>query len=97
MRISLDTYIEGGDARHGGTIHNLSLRGCFVLTPREFRPGSHVKVEVGKPGLLRMTMSGVVVHRDAGRGVGVRFTDLTATKQAMLAKLLQSILKGRTT
>jgi hypothetical protein len=48
-------------------------------------------VEVGKPGVLRMTMKGVVVYRDAARGVGVRFTDLTVTKQAMLAKLLQNV------
>jgi hypothetical protein len=91
VRVGLSTYIEGGDARHGGVIHNLSIRGCFVVTPREFPEGSLVRVEVGKPGVLRMTMKGVVVYRDAARGVGVRFTDLTVTKQAMLAKLLQNV------
>jgi hypothetical protein len=38
-----------------------------------------VKIEVGKPGLLHMTLEGAVVRRVKARGVGVRFRGVTAT------------------
>ena len=91
QRVSLKTYLESGSGRHSAVILNLSTKGCFVLTPEEFRIGANVKVEVGKPGLLHMTLEGVVVHHAKGRGVGIRFKDVTATQQALLSKLVQSI------
>ena len=91
QRVSLGTYLESGPERHGAVIVNLSPKGCFVLTQQELQVGAAVKIELGKPGLLHMTLEGAVVHHSRGRGVGVRFKDLTVTQQALLMKLTQNI------
>jgi hypothetical protein len=93
QRANLKTYLESGSERHDAVILNLSPKGCFVLTPREYRVGATLKIEIGKPGLLHMTLEGAVVHRMGGRGVGVRFKDVTATQQALISKLVQSIAR----
>lgn len=91
QRAHLKTYVESGPERYTALLLDLSRKGCFVLTPVDFPVGSPIKVEVGKPGLLHMTLEGAVVRHARGRGVGVRFRDLTVTQQALLSKLLQSI------
>ena len=91
QRAHLKTYVESGQERHTALLLDLSRKGCFVLTPVEFSVGVPIKVEVGKPGLLHMTLEGAVVRHGRGRGVGVRFGDLTVTQQALLSKLLQSL------
>ena len=91
LRATMKTYLASGSERRIALILDLSPRGCFVLTPIEFRVGTPVKIEVGKPGLLHMTLEGAVVRHTKGRGVGVRFKGLTATQQALLSKLLQSV------
>ena len=89
-RVNLQTYLECGAERYGAVILDLGPQGCFVLTAQEFLVGDVVRVEVGKPGLLHMTLEGVVVRRARARGVGIRFRGVTATQQVLLAKLLQS-------
>ncbi len=91
LRVNLKTYLESGGERYAAVILDLSQRGCFVLTPQEFRVGGLVRVEVGKPGLLHMTLEGAVIRHAKGRGVGVRFKGVTATQLLMLSKLLKSI------
>lgn len=89
----MKTYLASGSGRHTALVIDLSPNGCFVMTREEFRDGTTIQVEVGKPGLPNMTLEGAVVRHVEGRGVGVRFKDVTATQQALLARLLQSIVR----
>jgi hypothetical protein len=93
QRATLKTCLYSGSGRRTALILDLSQRGCFVLTPLEFLVGAPVKVEFGKPGLLHMTLEGAVVRHSAGRGVGISFSDLTVTQQALLSKLLRSLAR----
>ena len=91
QRVSLKTYLEVKAGRHEAIIRNLSQKGCFALTAKEFPVGAAVTVEVGRPGVMHMTLEGTVVHRLTGRGVGIRFKGVTATQQALLTKLMQNL------
>ena len=93
LRATLKTYLESGSERHVALILDLSPKGCFVLTPQELGVGAPVKVEVGKPGLLHMTLDGAVVRHTSGRGLGIGFKGVTATQRALLSKLLQSLAR----
>ena len=93
VRATMKTYLASGSGRRVALILDLSREGCFVLTPQEFGEGATVQVEVERPGLPHMTLDGSVVRHASGRGVGVRFKDLTVTQQALLSKLLQSIAR----
>lgn len=93
LRVNLRTHWESDAERYEGVILNLSAKGCFIVTPVQVPTGSAVKVEVGQPNLLHMTLEGRAVHILSGRGVGVRFKDLTPTQQSLLTKLLQSLIE----
>lgn len=93
LRVNLKTSLEVLADRHEAVIRDLSEKGCFVLTPWELSVGESVGVEVGRPGLLHMTLRGVVTRHVSGQGVGVRFKDMTATQQALLTKLIQSLAR----
>ena len=95
LRVNLKTYWESGQERFEGVILNLSAKGCFIVTPVEVPASSTVRVEIGQPNLLHMTLEGNAVHLLKGRGVGVRFKDLTPTQQALLTKLLQKLIEQR--
>ena len=95
LRTNLRTFWEVGAERHEGVVLNLSVTGCFVVTPAEVPIGSVVRVEVGQPNLLHMTLEGKAVHFLKGRGFGVRFKDVTQTQQILLAKLIQKLLEQR--
>ena len=95
LRVNLETVVEYGSGRFGAVILDLGPQGCFVLTAQEFLVGAAVKVEVGKPGLLHMTLEGAVVRQVRARGIGIRFRGVTATQQLLLTKLLQSLRRPR--
>jgi hypothetical protein len=95
LRTNLKTYWESGAERHEGVVLNLSVTGCFIVTPANVLAGTVIRVEVGQPNLLHMTLEGRAVHILKGRGVGVRFKDMTLTQQALLAKLLKNIIEQR--
>ena len=95
LRANLKTYLECGADRREAVIRDLSLKGCFVVTPDEFPVGAAVKVEVGLPRVLHMTLAGTVARHLTGRGVGVRFKEVNATQQALLTKLMQNIALRR--
>ena len=95
LRTNLKTYWESGAERHEGVVFNLSVTGCFIVTPADVPTGAVIRVEVGRPNLLHMTLEGKAVHILKGRGVGVRFKDVSGTQQALLAKLLENITEQR--
>lgn len=95
LRANLKTYWDNGVERHEGVVLNLSATGCFVVTPVVVPAGSTVRVEVGQPSLLHMTLEGRAVHVLKGRGFGVRFKDVTHTQQILLTKLLQKLIEQR--
>ena len=90
-----DTFRERDSGRYGATILDLGPRRCFVRTAREFQVGAAVKIEVGKPGPLHMTLEGAVIREVRARGLGIRFRGVTSTQQVQLAKSLQSIAQAR--
>jgi hypothetical protein len=95
LRINLRTFWESRAERHEGVVLNLSSTGCFMVTPVEVAAGAAVRVEVGRPNLLHMTLEGRAVHVLRGRGFGVRFRDITPTQQILLEKLIQILTEQR--
>ena len=54
-------------------LKNISLSGCYLETPREFKEDARVRV-VFQTASLQAEIWGVVRRRD-GAGVGIRFTN----------------------
>jgi len=70
--VNLETVLEYGSERYGAVILDPGPQGCFVMTAQEFPDGVAVKVEVGKPGLLRLTLEGAEVRQARAGAVGFR-------------------------
>jgi len=95
LRVNIKTHWESKSKRRDGVILDLSQKGCFIVTPDEIPVGATITVEVGLPKMLHMTLEGIAIRHSKGRGVGVRFKDLTPTQQMLLMKLIRSIVQQR--
>lgn len=89
VRVHLETEWKSMQAKHEGTVVDISLHGCFVATVEEVLVGDFVEVEIRLPSVMRMDLRGIVAHKMRGRGFAVRFKDLTGTEQNLLQMLLK--------
>ena len=64
---------DGSGAAVLAQLKNISLSGCYLETPREFKEDSRVRV-ILQTANLQAEVWGVVKRRD-GAGVGIRFTN----------------------
>jgi hypothetical protein len=69
---------------------NLSLFGCFVHTTDPFPEGTKVSLRITHGG-ASLAALGKVVHSRPNSGMGVAFTAIERTSQAILEKWLASL------
>lgn len=78
-------------------MRNLSLGGCFVLTPRPLVEGSVLELNLVLPELDRsVLLSGIVAWQKlggAGAGMGVRFTSVATDDLDLLRIYLRELAK----
>jgi hypothetical protein len=91
VRVHLSTEWKSEQAKHEGTIADISLNGCFIATAEEVMVGDFVEVEIRVPSVMRMDLRGIVAHKIRGRGFAIRFKDLTGTEQGLLQVLLKTM------
>ncbi len=91
VRVHLNTEWKSEQARHEGTVADISLHGCFIATTQEVMVGDFVEVEIRVPSVMRMDLRGIVAHKIRGRGFAIRFKDLTGTEQGLLQMLLKTM------
>jgi PilZ domain len=89
VRVHLDTEWKRDQARHEGSIVDISLHGCFIAAAEEVMAGDFIEVEIRVPSVMRMDLRGIVAHKMRGRGFAIRFKDLTGTEQGLLRMLLK--------
>ncbi len=85
--------------QHGGTIRDLSRGGFFVRTPVRQPVGARIEVSFDVPverGIKTVVAEAIVVRlgRDADRGLGCRFFQLSATSKAHLEECLRILALG---
>jgi hypothetical protein len=86
---NISTQWQSGTLRKDAVIRDISKSGCFIVSSGQVARGATVKVDVGLPEFLHMTLQGTVTRLQEGLGFAVRFKDLTATQRILLVKLLQ--------
>jgi len=85
--------------QHTGTIRDLSRGGFFVRTPSRQPLGARIEVSFDVPveqGVRTVVAEAIVVRvgRDADRGLGCRFFQLSATSRAHLEECLRILALG---
>jgi PilZ domain len=94
VRADLSASWHGSLAHHKGTVTDISVSGCFILTPDEVSDGETVRVEMRAPGGRRVTQPGQVVYRVPEMGFAVRFVASSPAESAALQYLFLE-LKAR--
>jgi hypothetical protein len=84
VRADLSARWQGAQARRAGTVTDISITGCFILTSDEVTAGERVRVEMRAPGGRRVTQPGEVVYRVPEMGFAVRFMEASPTEHAAL-------------
>lgn len=87
--IELDVEWEGAAGRQPGTVSDVSIEGCFVLSSGEINDGDPVKVFVPLADGMKVQFDGKVANQVYEIGFGVRFEQLTAAQRDVLIKIVR--------
>lgn len=87
--IELDIEWEGPAGRVPGTISDVSIEGCFVLSSGEINDGDTVKLFVPLADGMKVQFEGKVANHVFEIGFGVRFDQLTAAQRDVLIKIVR--------
>ena len=68
---------------------NISVGGCYIVSPRPARVGSRIMFELQLPGGHWLLLNGEVVHGQPAAGYGVRFGRLPESAYKALEQLVE--------
>ena len=89
LRVSLDAMWDSSTQAHSARVTDLSEGGCFLDSVGEVRAGEIVGFRVLLPNDEWLYLEGEVRHYTAGRGFGVKFTELNEEQSENLLWLLK--------
>ncbi len=87
--IELEVEWEGSAGRRPGTISDVSLDGCFVLSSGDTHDGDAVKVFIPLADGMKVQFDGKVANHVYEIGFGVRFEQLSAAQRDLLIRLVR--------
>ena len=91
VRVELDAHWEGVLAQCSGRIVDLSVTGCFILTPDQVRPKELIRMEIEMPTGGMLYLWGEVVYQVHEMGFALRFTGMTDKEETMLKLLIEYV------
>lgn len=84
VKATLPALWERSGVRGDGTISDISVSGCFMLSGEAPAPGEHVRAALTLPGGDTLTLTGEVVYNTQEIGFALRFVgDHDADKQRL--------------
>ena len=92
--IELDIEWESTAGRVSGTISDVSLDGCFVLSSGNFEDGDRVKLFVPLDDGMNVQFDGNIVNNVYEIGFGVKFDQLSVAQRDLLLSLVREAEKG---
>lgn len=87
--VELEVEWEGWQGRQSGTLSDVSLDGCFVLSSGDVEDGDDVKVFVPLADGMKVQFEGKVANHVYEIGFGIRFAQLTAAQRDLLTQLVR--------
>ena len=87
--VEFDIEWEGPEGRQSGTVSDVSVDGCFVLSSGAINDGDVVKLFVPLADGMKVQFEGEVANHVYEIGFGVRFAQLSAAQRDVLRKIVQ--------
>lgn len=92
--VSIDIEWSGADGKKNGTISDISVEGCFVLSSGEVTDGETVRIFLPLAGGMKVQFDGEVVNHVFEIGFAAQFINLSAPQKDFLDKFINK-LKSR--
>lgn len=89
FKVNLPAHWAGARARERGTVSDLSVTGCFMLTAGQTVPGEPIRLVMQLPGDVAIRLGGEVVYSHEEIGFAVRFTEAEAADKRHLVGFLK--------
>ena len=90
--VSIPVEWEDLSGRRSGTISDLSMSGCFLLTGGAVEDGRPVTIHFSAYGGKTVDIPGTIVSHVFEVGFAVKFVDLTDQQIVFLHRLMDSIV-----
>lgn len=88
-RLIIDVFFDGADATGVASTNDISAGGLYMNTQSELPEGALLTLRIPL-GEQHVVVSGEVVYSNPGRGIGVRFRDLTEKDRNLIERALRS-------
>jgi hypothetical protein len=91
-RYAIDVSVEweGASAvRNSGSLSDISLEGCFVLSSGEVKENDQVRIFIPLGDGMKVQFAGTVANYVFEIGFGVKFEPLSAAQKELLMNLLK--------
>ena len=85
---------EGSKGRASGSISDVSLDGCFVLSSGDVNDGEHVRIFVPLADGMKVEFGGKVANHVFEIGFGVKFDQLSASQRDLLVQIVRQTEQG---
>ena len=95
LSLNLPARWEAANAREGGTVSDISVTGCFMLTGGGAAPGEAVRVALELPRGRTIELRGEIIYHTEEIGFAVRFTSEDAGRSQLVSILNLIISKRR--
>src|ERR1035437_1774267 len=87
--VDWDVEWEAFGGRSPGTLSDVSLDGCFVLSSGDINDGDPIKIFVPLTDGMKVQFSGRVANHVYEIGFGIKFDPLSAAQRELLVKMVR--------
>jgi hypothetical protein len=88
-QVEADIEWQTSAGRSPGTLSDVSLDGCFVLSSGDVIDGENVKIFIPLADGMKVEFTGTVTNHVVEIGFGARFDKISSAQRDLLAKLVQ--------
>src|SRR5258708_4797546 len=93
FQVELDVEWECSKGRFSGSISDVNLDGCFVLSSGDVSDGEHVNVYLPMPDGMKAEFGGVVANHVFEIGFAVKFDKLSVLQRDLLVNIVRDFEK----
>src|SRR6188508_33846 len=87
--VAVDVKWQGSSGRATGSMSDVSLYGCFILSSGDVNDGDPIRLFVPLSDGMKVEFSGAVANHVVEIGFGLRFDQLSAAQRDVLTRLVR--------
>ncbi len=88
--VEVDVEWEGSGGRSRGSVSDVSLDGCFVLSSGDVSDGEPIKIFIPLADGMKVEFRGTVANHVFEIGFGIRFEKLSVSQRDLLITIVRA-------